>query len=82
MIYWVNSCDYSLLEAPWSKLLILLDLIHFISETLFYQALGLLGTQSPYALGLPGQSVAQALCLRALGLHLVAITKKNRLHHL
>ena len=30
MIYWVNSCDYSLLEAPWFKLLALLDLIHFI----------------------------------------------------
>ena len=26
MIYWVY-CDYSLLEAPWSKLLALLDLI-------------------------------------------------------
>ena len=29
MIYWVY-CDYSLLEAPWSKLPVLLDLIHFI----------------------------------------------------
>ena len=28
MIYWVYSCDYSLLEAPWSKLLALLDFIH------------------------------------------------------
>ena len=28
MIYWVYSCDYSLLEALWSKLLALLDFIH------------------------------------------------------
>ena len=28
MIYWVNSCDYSLLEATWSKLLALLDFTH------------------------------------------------------
>ena len=28
MIYLVNSWDYSLLEAPWSKLLALLDFIH------------------------------------------------------
>ena len=32
MIYWVDSCDYSLLEAPWSKLLALLDLNHFILQ--------------------------------------------------
>ena len=32
MIYWVY-CDYSLLEAPWSKLLALLDLIiEYISQ--------------------------------------------------
>ena len=28
MIYWVYSCDYSLLETPWSKLLALLDFTH------------------------------------------------------
>ena len=27
MIYWIYSCDYSLLEAPWSKLQALLDFI-------------------------------------------------------
>ena len=40
MIYWVYSCDYSLLEAPWSKLLALLDFIHrliFISMIDFCQ---------------------------------------------
>ena len=32
MIYWVYSCDYSLLEAPWSKRLALLDFIHISTE--------------------------------------------------
>ena len=32
MIFWVYSCDYSLLRAPWSKLLALPDFIHINSK--------------------------------------------------